>query len=79
MSKLLKIDFAAKSDSGKTDTFTVSTLLGIPLGRIAWYSSWRRYVFFPAADTIFDVKCLLEITGFIDKQMEARRAPTKLI
>lgn len=35
------------------------------LGRIDYMSGWRKYAFAPAGETIFDYKCLNEITYFL--------------
>ena len=44
------------------------------LGTIKWYSQWRQYCFFPSADTVFNVKCLVDIQDFIQKAMAQWRA-----
>lgn len=43
------------------------------IGMIKWYNHWRRYVFFPYVDTIFDSSCLKEIVEFLDKLMNERK------
>lgn len=43
------------------------------LGTISWFSRWRRYVFHPASDTIFDVVCLEAIATYMQQLMDARR------
>lgn len=62
MSKYLKFS-EHTSASGKTAVIIVSSAANdAPLGVINWYSSWRRYVFHPANDTLFDNECLKEIS-----------------
>jgi hypothetical protein len=34
------------------------------LGWIGWFSRWRKYSFFPKADTVYEEVCLREIAGF---------------
>lgn len=46
------------------------------LGEINWYAPWRRYVFLPNANTLFDAGCLREIVAFLDRLMAARRTGT---
>lgn len=46
---------------------------GLLLGRISWWGAWRRYAFFPAADTLFEPTCLRDIAAFIDDQMSMRK------
>ena len=46
---------------------------GTELGEIKWHAPWRRYVFFPYHNTLFDVSCLQRITNFIEGLMKARR------
>ena len=68
------IQFSIIADSGKTTTTQVqNSQYGDPLGLIKWHSAWRRYVFFPATDCLFDVSCLTDITEHITKLMEARK------
>ena len=58
------------SEKSKTKKFKVHKIgQDESLGEIRWYSHWRRYVFFPLPDTVFDSSCLKEITDFIDQEM----------
>ena len=34
---------------------------------IKWYGAWRKYCFFPNADTIWDNKCLNNINSFLEE------------
>lgn len=43
------------------------------LGRIAWYSRWRKYVFEPSANTIYEETCMREIAQFIEEETSAQR------
>lgn len=59
--------------SRKTKMWLVcSKTSGGALGTVKWYSQWRRYCFFPEACSLFDTKCLREITSFIAQRMEER-------
>lgn len=74
MAKATFLDFIQIRDTGKTKVFEVrSNQQDISLGTISWYGAWRKYVFFPALDTLFDVVCLGEITSFVTKLMEERK------
>ena len=42
------------------------------LGQIKWYNGWRRYVFMPIDDVVFDSLCLGKIKDFIDNLMKER-------
>lgn len=61
------------SDSGKTNVYAVAATSGDVLGHISWYSSWRRYVFYPVPNTLYDEECLRVISEFIAEEMTARR------
>lgn len=37
------------------------------LGIIYYYAPWRKYVFKPGTDTVWDCKCLEEIINFIEE------------
>lgn len=73
----LRFESDGTSESGKTLKFEVySNVNDSYLGRIKWFSNWRRYVFTPpiSCSSIFDSSCLKEITAFLDKLMEDRHA-----
>lgn len=35
------------------------------LGIVKWYGAWRKFCFFPSAETIWDDKCLSVLNSFI--------------
>lgn len=37
------------------------------LGQIKWFSSWRKFCFFPKQDTVWDDKCLKELTDYLNE------------
>lgn len=43
------------------------------LGVVKWFGRWRRYAFFPNAETVFEDECLKYIAGFIEARMDERR------
>lgn len=75
MNEYLDFIFVKHSDSGKTDVYNVrAKLTNLNLGHIKWWGGWRRYIFSPYPDTVFDYNCLGEIRSFIDKLMNARKS-----
>ena len=55
----------------KTEIFDVLSLQnGTNLGVIGFYAHWRKFIFQPQADTIFDAHCLDEISEFTRKQTQ---------
>jgi hypothetical protein len=64
------LEFHQVNDTGKTKVWKiVSVGSHNELGRVGWYTPWRVYVFCTtSAGTIFDAKCLGELTAFIDEQ-----------
>lgn len=66
-------------DTGKTKVWRIDTAHGANLGYVRWWSAWRRYTFWPAHGTIFDVKCMLDIAQFINDEMTRRRKPVTTI
>jgi hypothetical protein len=53
----------------KTRTWFVLTKEGEQgLGRIQWFSRWRKYCFFPLGDTAFEQDCLQEIASFCEQR-----------
>lgn len=47
------------------------------LGRVSWYSGWRRYCFTPAPHTIFEQDCLRDIANFIETETKDHKAQRK--
>ena len=66
------LKFNSVETTGKTKAWNVfSTHPPNPfLGQIKWFSSWKKYSFFPASDTLFEVDCLNEISNFIETEMK---------
>jgi hypothetical protein len=58
---------AGFSPSGKTRTWDVlPTDGGLIIGRIYWYSKWRKYVFAPLDNAVFEEDCLRDIASFCE-------------
>lgn len=49
------------------------------LGEIRWHAPWRRYVFAPDRDRVFDPECLREIADFCDRHTGERKAERQAI
>jgi hypothetical protein len=74
MNGYLKFDLIERKP--KTAVYLVRPVKGYEvLGRISWFSHWRRYVFFPLEGTAFDSACLGEIREFMDTLMKEREVP----
>jgi len=48
------------------------------LGIIKWYGPWRKYWFEPEPETGFEIQCLLEIAGYLEGLMQARKVKREL-
>ena len=44
------------------------------LGCIAWFSSWRKYAFFPKPDTVYEADCLHDIAAFCQEETKRHRS-----
>jgi len=51
----------------------VSQSSSVKLGEIRWHSPWRQYVFFPSAETLFNVECMVDICDRIETLMRWRQ------
>lgn len=71
------LDFTIYKKGEKTNIYDVKAKDGCPLGSISWYGRWRKYVFRPNMQTLFDTKCLHEIIKFIDDEMHRRKINKK--
>lgn len=47
------------------------------LGMIRWYSRWRKYVFEPSANTIYEETCMREISQYIEEETKSQKANSK--
>jgi hypothetical protein len=43
------------------------------LGRIQWFSRWRKYVYEPSAGTLYEETCMREISEFIEQETRAHK------
>jgi hypothetical protein len=70
------LTFKETGDTGKTKVWQVSGPApdSVVLGWIGWWTNWRRYVYHPYEDTIYDADCLTQITGFIAARMKERKS-----
>ena len=44
------------------------------LGFVYWYCAWRRYVFNPVAQTVYDAACLRAAADFCEQATADRKA-----
>lgn len=61
-----------KSKSGLTKIISIWSKGDNYLGQISYFSPWRKYVFMPGQETIFDVSCMKEIIEKIESLMRER-------
>jgi hypothetical protein len=67
------LNFTEIKDTGKTKIVGVGNNAGEKLGLIKWHGPWRKYVFTPITDSIYDVKCLIDIIAFIKELTDQRK------
>ena len=68
------ISFKEVHDIGKTKVYNVNPKNSIDLiVKVYWYAAWRRYCFWPEPMTLFDAKCLVNISDFISQLMAERK------
>ena len=69
-----------KSDSGKTQVWTVRDQGKETLGYVKWFAPWRSYAFEPEPNMVFEKTCLKEIARFCEeltKEHSQRRKATR--
>ena len=47
------------------------------LGDIKWWSTWRKYCFFPAPATLYEHTCLRDIANFCEMETRKRKFAKK--
>jgi hypothetical protein len=67
--KFIRIEYIGKSKTGKTNLYEVVAKddAESSLGVIKWHAGWRRYALFPQPNTFWEVKCLEDITKFLNE------------
>ena len=43
------------------------------IGLVQWYARWRKYCFFPMANTVYEQICLREIADFCERESKLHR------
>lgn len=62
------------SATGKTKTWKVQNRENLTiLGTISWFGRWRKYVFAPDADMVFEETCMRDIAQFIQQETTYQR------
>jgi hypothetical protein len=62
------------SVTGKTKLWVVQNRdNGTVLGKISWFGRWRKYVFEPWADMVFEETCMRDISQFIQQETTYQR------
>lgn len=76
-SKHIYFDHIRTSPSGKTDIWHLITKnTKLHIGAVRWAGNFRKYAFYPLADTFYDSNCLRDIAEFLEHQMEVRNLNT---
>ena len=47
------------------------------LGQIKWFSRWRKYVFEPSVNTIYEETCMRDISQFIEEETKSQKTASK--
>ena len=70
------INFVLTEKKPKTSVYECkNNNSGDALGIIKWYPAWRQYCYFPTCPAVYSKGCLDDITHFINKISEERKAP----
>ena len=67
MSKYLNFQDATPPERKTKIIKVLSANNNVSLGEIRFWSAWRQYTFQPEGSTLFDIKCLKEITAKLDE------------
>lgn len=72
----LNFSIFGTTPSGKTRIWNVKSVGPARplLGTVKWYAPWRKYVFEPLSQTIYDAACLTEISQFCVQQTAEHKA-----
>ena len=71
MAKIVRhmvLKYERSSPSNKIHVFRIESIHnGVTCGTVYWYPAWRKYVFSPASDTIWDSARLAELQQHLDQ------------
>lgn len=67
------LQFVLLDSVKKTSTWSVQAENGGELGVIGWWGAWRKYTFFPKANTLFDASCLRSIADRCEAETRTLR------
>jgi hypothetical protein len=74
-SQFIRFERRTAEETGRTQVWAVvSQQRGTILGRIKWFARWRQYGFHPESGTVFNNRCLRDITEFTEDLMATWRA-----
>jgi hypothetical protein len=59
--------------TGKTKRFRVDSKEGGVIAFVLFYPRWRKYVFEPLENTVYEEVCMREIADFIERQTKSWR------
>lgn len=69
------LNFHDRSAPGKkTKVWAVENTSGLPLGTVYWFCSFRKYVFEPESNKIFDPGCMREVADFCETKTKEHYA-----
>lgn len=57
----------------KTKRWTISTIEGLAIGWIEFWSPWRKYVWSMVPGSIFDISCTVEVVEFLKQHANDRQ------
>lgn len=74
MSKWLEFQKGIRPEGRKTDVYRVfNKSNNTTVGEITWYGGFRKYVFAPCDNMIFDASCLSDVSDFLLALMDERK------
>ena len=68
--KFQEVEVSERVKSESPRNFTIHNKQGELLGYVNYYLKWKKWVFTPNDDCIFDKKCLYGIIRFIDLHLD---------
>jgi hypothetical protein len=67
-----------QEEGRKTDKWAVLAIKGsYLLGYVSFHPAWRKYVFWPEKNTLFDPACLRELADFVERSTNNWKAKHK--
>ena len=79
MAEYMDFILQPQEEGRKTEKYKVISAMGSHLlGFVSFHPAWRKYVFWPEKNTLFDPACLRDLADFVERQTNQWKAKRRV-